>query len=107
MTMASRTIILFLAICGVFLSGCTQYWYQEGVTYKQCLKDREECFKELQKRTDFKNTGNYEFDFVAQCMREKGYELATEKELPMDVKRSEPETSLHWRIKGLAGSLSE
>lgn len=103
--MVNRSIILILAMCGVFIAGCTQYWYQEDSTYKQCEKDREECFKELQKRTDFKNTGNYEFEFVAQCMREKGYELATEKELPMDVKRTEPETSLHWRIKGLAGTV--
>jgi len=103
--MANRRIILVLAACGIFMSGCTQYWYQEGVSHKRCLKDREDCFKELQKRTDFKNTGNYEFEFMTQCMREKGYELVTKKELPMDVKRTEPETSLHWRMKGLAGTL--
>ena len=103
--MVNRSIILLLAICGIFVTGCTQYWYQEDVTYKQCLQDREDCFRELQRRTDFVNTGNYEFEFMAQCMREKGYELATEKELPMDVKRTEPETSLHWRMKGLGGTL--
>jgi hypothetical protein len=105
--MVNRSLILLLAVCGMFMAGCSQYWYQEDVSYKQCLKDREDCFRELQKRTDFKNTGNYEFEFVAQCMREKGYELATQKELPMDARRTEPETSLHWRMKGLAGSLSE
>jgi len=105
--MANQHIVLLLVVCGVFVGGCTQYWYQEGTTYEQCLKDREDCFRELQKRTDFVNTGNYEFEFMARCMREKGYELATEKELPMDVKRTEPETSLHWRIKGLAGTLTD
>ena len=105
--MADRTIILLLAICGVFMGGCTQYWYQEGVAYEQCLKDREDCFKELQKRTDFKSTGTYEFEFMAQCMQEKGYELVTGDKLPMDTRRTGPETSLHWRIKGLAGSLGE
>lgn len=104
---ANRNFILLLAICGVFVAGCSQYWYQEGVSYEQCLRDRQECFRELQKRTDFKNISDYEFEFVAQCMRERGYELVTEKELPMDVKRTEPETSLHWRMKGLAGTLSE
>ena len=83
------------------------YLLQEDVIYKQCLQDREDCFRELQWRTDFVNTGNYEFEFMAQCMQEKGYLLATEKELPLDAKRTEPETSLHWRIKGLAGTLSE
>ncbi|MEN8127439.1 MAG: hypothetical protein ABFR90_06495 [Planctomycetota bacterium] len=103
--MSNYKMFLLLAMCSVLISGCTQYWYQEGATYEQCLRDREECFSELQKRTDFLNTGNYEFEFMAQCMRQKGYELVTEKKLPMDVKRTEPETSLHWRIKGLAGML--
>ena len=105
--MANRSIILLLAACGIFITGCTQYWYQEDTTYKQCRQDREDCFQELQKRTDFKNTGDYEFEFVAQCMRDKGYELVPGKELPMEVKRTEPETSLHWRIKGLAGTLDK
>ena len=89
--MANQHIVLLLVVCGVFVGGCTQYWYQEGTTYEQCLKDREDCFRELQKRTDFVNTGNYEFEFMARCMREKGYELATEKELPMGSKHIHPE----------------
>lgn len=105
--MANRSIIMLLVACGVFTAGCTKYWYQEGISYKQCLKDREECFRELQRRTDFVNTGNYEFEFMAQCMQERGYILVTEDKLPMEVKRTEPETSLHWRMKGLAGRLDE
>ena len=105
--MANRSFILLGILCIIFLGGCSQYWYQEGVSYRQCQKDRNDCFRELQKRTDFGNSGGYEFEFMAECMRQKGYRLVTAKELPMGVKRTEPETSLHWRAKGLAGTIDE
>ena len=105
--MPKYTILLLLTVCSVLMSGCAQYWYQEGVTYQQCLKDQRACFDELQKRTDFIGTGDYEFDFMAQCMREKGYTLVKEDQLPLDAKRAHPETSLHWRAKGIAGTVDE
>ena len=62
-------------------------------------------FNELQKRTDFVGTGSYEFEYMTQCMQEKGYRLVKEKELPVDARRERPETTLHWRAKGVAGSI--
>ena len=103
--MMNRMAILLLTVCVVFMSGCSQYWYQEGMTYDQCLQDRQECFKELEKRTSFTYTSRYEFEYMTQCMQEKGYRLIRENELPMDIKRSEPQTTLHWRAKGIAGTL--
>jgi hypothetical protein len=51
--------------------------------------------------------GSYEREFVANCMKEKGYELVPQDKLPMKVKREEPETSLYWRLNGTAGTLTE
>lgn len=88
------------------LSGCAQYWYQEGKTFEQCQQDRAACFTELQKHSDF--TGpiyDYEYKFMDNCMQEKGYRLVSGSELPLDVKRQEPESSMHWRARGIAGQL--
>ncbi|MHC4292212.1 MAG: hypothetical protein ACYTEU_00970 [Planctomycetota bacterium] len=97
--------ILCVVIISFLLTGCAQYWYQEGESYQQCLKDREICFSELNKRSDFVGTGDYEFEYMAQCMQEKGYRLVEEKELPMDVKRAQPDSTIHWRVKGVAGTV--
>ena len=96
---------VLVLVFGLLSSGCAQYWYQEGVSYEQCKKDRSDCFEQLKKRTDFVRTGNYEFEFMTQCMEEKGYRLVKESELPMDVKRTSPDTSLHWRTKGISGTV--
>lgn len=92
----------------ILLSGCeTQYWYQQGKTFQQCANDRQQCLKELMKRSDVYTITDYEIKYMEDCMTTKGYRLTTQKELPLDVKRQEPETSLHWRIKGLAGTINE
>ena len=105
--MTNKNITLLLIACLMGVSGCAQYWYQEDVSYRQCLRDREDCFQELQKRTSFTYTGKYEFEYMTQCMQEKGYRLVTENELPMDVRRSEPNSTLHWRAKGISGTLEK
>lgn len=97
------TIILLLMLC--CMSGCANYWYQEGKTFEQCRQDRDECLRELLKRTDLKTFGDYEVKFMEACMKKKGYRLVTEDELPLGVKREVPETSLHYRAKGLAGAV--
>lgn len=97
--------ILCVVIISFLLTGCAQYWYQEGVSYQQCLKDREICFSELTKRSDFVGTGDYEFEYMAQCMQEKGYRLVKEGDLPLEARRQQPDSSLHWRTKGLAGQV--
>ena len=98
---------LSIVFCGCLLAGCTQYWYQEGKTFQECQLAQRECFQELQKRTDFVGTMDYEFEYMTQCMREKGYRLVKGSELPMDAKRERPDSALHWRTKGIAGHLDE
>lgn len=98
-------MVVSVLLCGLLVTGCTQYWYQEGASYEQCKQDRSDCFSDLQKRTDFVNTGNYEFEYMIRCMEEKGYILVEESELPLEVKRTGPDSSLHWRTKGLSGTV--
>jgi len=91
----------------VFLpAGCAKYWYQEGKSFDECKKARAECFEELKKRTDFSSpTVEYEMKYMNECMQEKGYRQVSAKELPLEVRREEPESSLHWRTRGLAGTV--
>jgi hypothetical protein len=99
-------LIVSGALC--LLSGCAEYWYQEGKTFNECKAARAECFQELKKRTDFADpTAEYEVKFMNECMREKGYREVKADELPLSAKREEPDTALHWRARGLAGQLDE
>ena len=89
-------------------SGCSQYWFQEGKTFDECKRAHGECFADLQRRSDFSNpTMDYEIKFMDDCMAKKGYREATQDELPLDVKRQEPDSSFHWRARGIAGSLNK
>lgn len=101
----SKQWLIVVALVGFFLTGCAEYWYQDGKTFEQCRQARQDCFEELQKRTDFVGSGDYEFKYMTECMKEKGYRLKREGDLPLDVKRMRPESSLHWRAKGVAGPL--
>jgi hypothetical protein len=102
---------LLFSIClsGLFFSGgCAKYWYQEGKSFEECKQARNECFAELKKRTDFSSpTSDYEIKYMNQCMQEKGYRQVSAKELPLEAKREEPDTTLNWRARGLAGTLGE
>jgi hypothetical protein len=88
-----------------FTAGCSsKYWYQEGESFDRCQQARDECVAELKKRSDFSGTNlDYEFEYVKKCMEQKGYKLVDENKLPLNAKRNTPETSLHWKIKGIAG----
>jgi hypothetical protein len=90
------------------LNGCSQYWYQEGKTFEQCRQAQVNCFEELKKRSDFVGpTYEYEYKFMEDCMQEKGYRLVGANELPLDIKREEGKTSVHWRARGIAGQLDQ
>ena len=100
------TLITLLFILSI--SGCSKYWYQEGKTFDECKQDRAQCFAELKKRSDFSSpTVEYEMKFMNECMIEKGYREVSQDELPLDVKRQEPESTFHWRVRGIAGSLEK
>ncbi|MFC1677282.1 hypothetical protein ACFL3G_09500 [Planctomycetota bacterium] len=105
--MAKLIILLFLSSI-IFLTGCSKYWYQEGKSFEECKDARDECFAELQKRSDLSNlTVEYEIKFMNDCMTKKGYREVSQDELPLDAKRQEPDSSFHWRTRGLAGSLKK
>ncbi len=104
--------LLHTTVVGLCLAaGCQQvYWYQEGKTFDECKADRADCRAELLKRTDLHHVGDYERRFMEDCMRRKGYQLVRQKELPLDVRREEPDvaSALPWdRSYGVAGSISE
>ncbi len=105
--MKKLIISLFLSSI-IFLTGCSKYWYQEGKSFEECGNARNECFAELQKRSDLSNPMmEYEIKFMNDCMTEKGYREVSQDELSLDVKRQEPPSSFHWRARGLAGTLIE
>ena len=98
--------IVVLSIGFVSLSGCAKYWYQEGKSFEECKYARDACFQELTRRTDFTSpTVDYEMKYMNECMQAKGYREVSAKELPLKVRREEPETSLHWRTRGIAGTV--
>jgi len=100
------------AVVGLCLAaGCQQeYWYQEGRTFDECKADRAACRAELLQRTDLNHVGEYERRFMEDCMRQKGYWIVPQDDLPLDVRREEPNlaSALPWdRAYGVAGSPSE
>jgi hypothetical protein len=100
-------VFLLLSVLVLIPAGCAKYWYQEGKSFDECKQARAECFKELQKRTDFSSpTADYEIKYMNECMQAKGYREVSAKELPLDARREEPESSFHWRSRGIAGTLA-
>jgi hypothetical protein len=92
----------------VLTSGCSQYWYQEGKTFDQCKQDYAACSAEMAKYT----TGNgpslqYEHKFMANCMKDKGYKLVKEGDLPLRVKRQASTADPYSPANGFAGQASQ
>jgi hypothetical protein len=90
-------------------AGCQPvYWYQEGRTFDECKADHADCRAELVKRTDRHHMSDYERRFMENCMQQRGYRLVRDSDLPLDVRREEPDVVLAvpWnRFYGLAGSI--
>ncbi|MFC1636502.1 hypothetical protein ACFL5Z_16855 [Planctomycetota bacterium] len=87
-----------------------KYYYQEGKTFQECARDRVDCLSELKKRMSASETpGSYEYKFMEECMKRKGYRLVTENKLPLDVKRQDPDSSLQGQLygkrRGIAGTV--
>jgi hypothetical protein len=101
-------ILMLLSAIFLFSAGCAKYWYQEGKSFGECKQDQAKCFAELQKHSDFSNpTVEYEIKFMNDCMMEKGYREVSQDKLPLDAKRQGPESSFHWRARGIAGTLTK
>jgi hypothetical protein len=105
-----KNLISILLICLICISaGCAQYYYQEGKTFEQCAKDREDCLSQVKKLMGSTTPGSYEYKFMEECMKSRGYKLVTENKLPLDVKRQDPDMStlgqLYGRRRGIAGTI--
>jgi uncharacterized protein YerC len=87
------------------------YYNQEGKTYNECEREWAVCVSELKKLKTVLDWGTYEYKFVEDCMKGKGYKLVFEHELPIDTKRRNPDRStmglLRGRRQGVAGTLEE
>ncbi len=93
------------------VAGCQPtYWYREGRTFEECKADQVDCRAELVKRTDRHHLSDYERRFMEDCMAQRGYRLVAEKDLPLDVRREEPNvvSAVPWdRFYGVAGNIDE
>jgi hypothetical protein len=99
----TAALILILTL---FSAGCNTYWYQEGKTIDECKQDHSECVEELKKySSNWPNIREYELKFIEDCMRQKEYTPLAENELPLRVKREDPDRAPNWRLRGVAGAL--
>lgn len=99
-----------LMIClMLLLGGCGRYYYQEGKTYYECERDWARCVEDLHQQKKILDWGAYEYTFVEDCMKNKGYDLVGEGKLPLDAKRRDPDRStmglLRGRRQGVAGTV--
>ncbi len=103
-----KNVAVLLLLCLVcLLAGCGRYYYQEGKTYNECERDWAVCVSELNERKKVLDWGAYEYRFVEDCMKRKGYRLVGK--LPLDVKRRAPDRStiglMQGRRQGVAGTI--
>lgn len=105
-----KNVTVLLLLCLVCLmAGCGRYYYQEGKTFGECESDWAGCVAQLQKQKKVLDWGTYEYKFVEDCMKRKGYKLVGERKLPLDAKRRDPDRStiglLRGRRQGVAGTI--
>jgi hypothetical protein len=109
-----KNVAFSLFICLIcLLAGCDKYYYQEGKTFKECAQNRHECVTELKERLGVvsRRPGSYEYKFIEDCMKQRGYRLVTEGKLPLGAKRLDPDKSMRGKIygyrRGIAGAMDE
>ncbi len=102
--MKSHLFIISLLVLLCFSTGCA-YWYQPGKSFNDCDQDLERCYRELTKYADMDAIDSYEIEFIKDCMKQKGYVLFTEEDLPSAAKRRDPEMKTFWLLSGVAGPL--
>ena len=105
-----KNLMVPLSLSLVFLlTGCGRYYYQEGKTYYECERDWARCVENLHQQKKVLDWGAYEYRFVEDCMKRKGYKLVGERSLPLKAKRRDPDRStmglLRGRRQGVAGAL--
>ena len=95
----TATALLLVTVL-VLLSGCSEYWYQEGKSFEECQRDLEASQAEAFRYSNG-GTNRYESEFVRASMEKKGYELLKKKELPVGTRR---ENSPVLGVPGAAGA---
>ncbi len=104
-------VLLVTVVC--LCTGCAKYYYQEGKSFAECAEDRSGCIAELNKRLAIQSQrpGGYEYEFIEDCMKNRGYRLVTEGKLPLGVKRQDPSQTLrgflYGQRRGIAGTVGE
>lgn len=101
-----RNILMFVLL-GVFCFGGCTYWYKPNQTFNQAWDSLDECLCQMEARADPGNNGCYEAGYVKDCMKDRGYRLVFEHQLPDDVKRQDPSLNRFWVRAGVAGKLDE
>ena len=106
--MKSLIVLLSLSVV-LLLAGCGRYYYQESKAYNECGRDWASCVADLEKQKNVLDWGAYEYSFVEDCMKRKGYKLVGERSLPLDAKRRDPDRStiglMRGRRQGVAGTM--
>ena len=105
-----KNLKVLMTICLVLsLGGCGRYYYQEGITYVECERDWAGCVQQLKQQKRVLDWGAYEYRFVEDCMKHKGYKLVGGGKLPLDAKRRDPDRStiglMRGRRQGVAGAV--
>ena len=103
--MKSFVVMLSLGLV-LLLAGCGKYYYQEGKTYGECERDWARCVEALHQQKKVLDWGGYEYSFVENCMKQKGYRLVREGELPLDAKRRDPDQSTMGLLRGRRHSVA-
>lgn len=98
---SAQTILALLVMCVV--TGCTQYWYQPGVSLQQAQADHRECFKTILEQTSITAMTSAEVQAMNACMIQKGYNLVFSYQIPKTADRNNPVSSPHWKLNGVAG----
>jgi hypothetical protein len=75
--------------------------------FENCEQDLRQCYNQLIKYADMNSIGTYEVDFVKDCMKEKGYRLYSENDLPKFAKRRDPRMDTFWLLAGVSGTVDE
>ena len=101
-----KTILSLVILNLILITGCKQYWYNEKISYERCRADYENCVKQMQTYADNDSRlSAYPEKFIQACMKEKGYTLVYEDDLPLRVKRKDPDI-VEARYQGVAGKLA-
>jgi hypothetical protein len=99
--MVVMPLLLWAAGCG------PRYWYHESRTFEQCRDDYYACLEELEGYSDQTALGEYELNFLDDCMKQRGYKLVAENRLPLRARRLRPDQTIHYRLRGLAGTVPQ